>query len=516
MKLANNNKFQKRIFTSEKRVPFYTLKPYNFSNMNKILLYFILSIFLSSCSKELLDLAPISEVSSENYYQSESDFNAAINAAYNGLQGLNDINYKMQEIRADNAYAGRNEAGYDIDNFTLAKSDFNIQEYWILSYSTIFRSNIILDKIDNVELSQEVRDEIAGQAKFIRALVYFDLVRSFGDVPLITKVVSLSESYEIGRSPKDEVYAQIISDLKEASAVLPLSYSGDNIGKATKGAANGLIAKVYLTTGDSQNAKSACETVINSNVYNLLPSYADIWKIENQNSAEIVFAIQYSNGLGNGNVFTYYFAPQVEGVDEYQGTGLRSIRPTANIIRAFEDGDLRKDPTLWPYFTNPNSGDTINEPFFRKFIMGNQLERDGGADWPILRYSDIILMYAEALDQSGDLDGAITQLNIVRSRAFNGDPLKLYSSATITSSAQFREILLHERQVELAAENHRWFDLLRFNKAEEFLQEEVRLQDLNGIDAQTKKMGMQEYQRLYPIPIAEIEKNNKLTQNFGY
>lgn len=482
----------------------------------KAVLFLFAIILFYSCEDKLLNLAPISEVSTENYYQSESDFNAASNAAYNGLQTLNNANWKMQEIRADNAYTGRNEGGFDIDNFTLTKQDVIVADFWQVSYNTVFRVNIILDKIEGTEFSQEYKDRIIGQAKFIRALLYFDLVRCFGDVPLITNVISLSESYEAGRDVKEAVYQQIISDLEDAVALLPVAYeSGADIGRATKGAASGLLGKVCLTNGEYDKAKSALEDVINSDQYQLLASYADIWKIENQNSKEIVFAIQYSDGMGNGNSFNYYFAPQIADVDIYQGSGLRMIRPTAEIIRAFEEGDTRINPTLAPYYINPDSGDTINSPYFRKFLA-DQLNKDGGQDWPILRYSDILLLYAEVLDLSGDTENAINYLNSVRSRAFNGNQEKLYAVSEITSSSQFRDLLLHERRVELSMENHRWFDLLRFNKAEEFMQSEIRVQSVEGETLQTYQINMQEYQRLYPIPAIEIEKNSKLTPNPGY
>lgn len=476
---------------------------------------------LISCEDELLNLSPISQVSTGNFYQTESDFNSAVLAAYNSLQQLNNnVNWKMQEIRADNAYADptRREGNQYIDNFEVAVTDGDVAGFWRISYNAIFKTNIILNKIGDIDLIEQKKDLIIGQAKFIRALVYFDLVRSFGDVPLVTKVPSLSESYEMGRAPLEEVYNTIINDLSDAAELLPLEYELDSdIGRATKGAANGLLGKVYLTIGKHQDAKSVLEKVINSGIYSLLPSFSDIWKIENQNNAEIVFAIQYSDGTGNGNEFNYIFAPLTRGADINPGTGLGMSRPTAELIRAFDEEDTRMSSTLSPYEINPNTNDTVSNAYFRKFLA-NQQVRDGGQDWPILRYSDILLMYAEALNELDDLNGAIDQLNLVRLRAFGGNEEKLYSTESITNSNQFKDILLNERRLELACENHRWFDLLRFGKAEEFLQTEIRVEDYKtGMDLLIYNTSMQEFERLYPIPIDEIEKHNgNLDQNPGY
>jgi hypothetical protein len=486
--------------------------------MKKILTIIIAAFLIYGCEDEYLNLSPISEISSENFYQTESDFNSAINATYNSLQSLNEINWKMQEVRSDNAFAHREEAGWDIDNFEVSTTDVNIAEFYQLSYNGILRANVILDKIDNVEFSQSKKDQIIGQAKFIRGLIYFDLVRSFGDVPLINNVVTLSESYEIERAPLATVYASIISDFADAVNLLPEVYeSSADMGRATKGAANGMLAKVNLTSGNLPEARTALEEVIGSKEYSLLPSYSDIWNISNQNSSEIVFAIQYSDGMGNGNMFNYIFAPLTQGADINPGTGLGMTRPTADLIRAYEENDTRMSATLSPYEINPNTNDTTNLAYFRKFIANQQVQ-DGGQDWPILRYADILLMYSEVLNEMDDLSGAIEQLNLVRSRAFSGLSDYLYDLDMVTNKSEMRDIILNERRLEFACENHRWFDLLRFDKAEEFLQTEIRREDWKtGIDLITYSTSMKEFERLFPIPFEEIEKHNgTLSQNTGY
>ncbi len=486
--------------------------------MKKTLTIIFATILIYGCEDKYLNLSPISEISTENFYQNESDFNSAINAAYNSLQSLNEINWKMQEVRSDNAFAHREEAGWDIDNFEVSPTDVNVTEFYQLSYNGILRTNIILDKIDGVEINQSKKDGIIGQAKFIRGLIYFDLVRLFGDVPLINNVVTLSESYEIERTPVATVYESIIRDFTDAANLLPEIYENSaDIGRATRGAANGILAKVYLTNGNLQDAKTALEEVIGSTKYSLLPAYSDIWAINNQNSSEIVFAIQYSDGMGNGNRFNYIFAPLTQGADINPGTGLGIIRPTADLIRAYEENDSRMSATLSPYEINPNTNDTTNLAYFRKFLANQQVQ-DGGQDWPILRYADVILMYSEVLNDLDDLSGAIDQLNLVRSRAFVGLSDKLYDLDMIANKSEMKDIILNERRLELACENHRWFDLLRFGKAEEFLQTEVRREDWRtGIDLITYNTSMKEFEQLFPIPFDEIELHNgALSQNTGY
>lgn len=483
--------------------------------MKKLIIITLISFVFAGCEDELLNLTPVSEVATESFYKTESDFNSALNAAYNGLQQLNSINWKMQEVRSDNAYAKREEAGYDIDDFQLAATNVDIAENWELSYNAIFRANIILDKIEGADVTDEFKAQAIAEAKFIRALVFFDMVRLFGDIPLVTNVVSLSESFTIQRSSVDEVYAQIVSDLTDASS-LPAYYENNtDKGRPTAGAAQGLLAKVYLTMGHYTDANTALDNVISSGNYNLLPTFEEVFALENENGLETVFSIQYSNGTGNGNSFNFLYGPKVEGADILVGVGQSTLRPTAELMRAFEDGDTRFEKTCSPYTVNPINEDTISDSYFRKFLTTDLIE-DGGQDWPILRYADIILMKAEVLNELDDLTGAIGQINLIRSRAFDGDAAKLIQVADVANKDVMNDIILNERRLELAGENQRWFDLLRFDKAVEFLQEEVRTEDWRtGVDLQTQKTEMKPFQKLYPIPVQEIEKSG-LSQNQGY
>jgi hypothetical protein len=480
-----------------------------------IIIIALISIVFTGCEDELLELTPISENTTDNFYKSESDFNSALNAAYNGLQGLNDIGWKMKEVRSDNAWTKRPDGGFDIDNFQLATSNVFIAEYWEIAYNAIFMSNIILDKIADADITEERISQIIGEAKFIRALVYFDLVRFFGDVPLVTNVLKLSESFDVPRAPKADVYTQIIADLIDATSLSSSNENNADKGRVTSAAAYGLLGKVYLTIGDFGKANDALDIVISNPNYDLLPTFEEVFSVENENGLEDVFSIQYSNGTGNGNGFNYLYGPKVEGADILVGVGQATIRPTAELMRVFEDGDTRKMKTYSPYTVNPINSDTITDAYFRKFLSTDLL-RDGGQNWPVLRYADILLMKAEVLNEQNDLPGAIDQLNLVRSRAFDGDTDKLYKLIDVSDKGAMKDIILNERRLEFAAENQRWFDLLRFDKAEEFLQKEIRTEDWStGVDLQTHKGEMKPHQNLYPIPIQEIERSG-ISQNPGY
>jgi len=486
----------------------------------KKLAIFIVIISLVACENEIINLTPISELTTSNFFESEVDFNNALTAAYDVLQEKNSIDWIMSEIKSDNGTEVKYQSEKDIDNFSVSPTNELISQFWKIAYKGIFRTNIILEKIPGVEFDNTKKDRIIGQAKFIRAYIYFDLVRYFGDVPLATKVLKLTESIEHKRNSVDEVYQQIETDLQEAAALLPSVYSDPkDIGRVTKGAANALLAKVYLTRGKYSESKTKLEEVMGDTQasYQLLPSFKDVFSLSNQNSKEILFAIQYSNGTGGeGNDFMNEFGPGTPGSDVSPGVGAEHNLPTVDLIRAFEPGDTRKDATLREYIVHPTTLDTVNNPYNRKFLV-NQNVNDCGLDWPVIRYSDVILMYAEVLNELDDLSGAINQLNRIRERAF-GDQLHNFDLSSIPTKEEFRIKVLNERRVELAFENHRWFDLVRTGKALEFLQVENRLEDWKtGAILISFELNMEPFETLYPIPLDEIEiSEGNLTQNDGY
>ncbi len=484
----------------------------------KKLAIFISILSLIACEQEIINLSPVSELTTSNFYESEEDFNNALIAAYDVLQEKNKIDFIMSEIKSDNSTEMKYQYEKDIDNFSVNLTNELISRFWKIAYKGIFRTNIILEKIGSADFSDEKKNIIIGQTKFIRAYIYFDLVRYFGDVPLVVKVLRLSEAAEHKRNSVDEVYQQIEDDLKEAASYLPSVYTDSkDIGRITKGAANALLASVYLTRKNYSESKTALEVVMGDAVaaYQLLPLFDDVFSLEKQNSKEIIFAIQYSSGTGQeGHDFMNVFGPINPQADVCIGGGNEHNIPTADLIRAYKPGDTRKAATLKEYVAV--AGDTVNTPYNRKFLVAQNVN-DGGLDWPVIRFSDVILMYAEVLNELDDLSGAIAQLNKIRERAF-GDQLHNFDLSSIPDKETFRTKVLNERRIELAFENHRWFDLVRTGKALEFLQVENRLQDWKtGQILISLTLNMQPYQTLYPIPLDEIElSNGNLTQNDGY
>ena len=485
----------------------------------KKLIILISFIFLIACEDQIINLSPLSELNTNNFYITEVDFNNALIAAYDAIQEKNSIDYIMSEIKSDNGTEMKYQYEKDIDNFSVSSTNEMVSKFWKISYKGIFRTNIILENINAADFDENKKAQIIAQAKFIRAYIYFDLVRYFGDVPLVTKVLKLTESSQMKRSPVNDVYQLIEADLIDAASVLPSVYTASkDVGRVTKGAANAMLAKVYLTQQKYAESKTLLETVIGDTQagYQLLNTFSDVFSVSNQNNKEIIFAIQYSNGTGDGNTFMNEFGPGTIGSDVCPGVGSEHNHPTVDLITAYLPGDTRKAVTLKEYIVNPVTHDTVNGPYNRKYLA-NQLMNDSGVDWPVLRYADVILMYAEVLNELNDLPAAIVQINKIRERAF-GNQLNNYNNVSIPTKEIFRDKVLNERRLELAFENQRWFDLIRTGKALDFLQTEHRLADWKtGVIYISLNLNMQPYQALYPIPFDEIEiSKGVLTQNPGY
>jgi hypothetical protein len=333
--------------------------------------------------------------------------------------------------------------------------------------------------------------------------MYFNLVRIFGDVPLVLKeTVSVTDGYAQGRDPVSKVYDQIVADLIIAATNLPASYSGLNIGRATNGAANALLGKVLLTYGKYDLSATILKAVINSGNYQLLQNYTDLWKTTNANNAESIFEVQYKKGgTGTGSGYTNFFAPRgSESIVSRMGFAYGKNLPTADMVAAYEAGDIRKNASLKETYIRDNQ--VVYDPYTIKYKDIPFTERDADNNWMVLRYADILLMYAEALNElnEGPNNEAYSMVNQVRARA------GLDSLTDGLNKTDFAMALEHERQVELAFEGHRWFDLVRTGRA---LQ--VMNAHFHGVIA------IQPHQLLFPIPQRQININPTIIfQNDGY
>ena len=475
----------------------------------------LLGFSFSSCS-DFLEQNPQTDLSENDFYKTADDILSAVNGAYSSLQE-GDIYgnwYVFGEIPSDNTrnqLSGSVTTQNEFDQFYIDTQNSMIANFWKAAYKVINRTNTILGRIDGIEISTELANRYKLECKFIRALMYFNLVRVYGDVPLVLKEISISESYDILREPKENVYNQIIADLKEAQD-LPVSYSTAEDGRATQGAAKALLANVYMTLHKYAEAETILAEIINSGRYSLLENtpgslnidgYKNVFSPVNHNSKEGIFEIQFlKGGYGEGSNYANNFAPENSGTNVVAvgGTGGNNI-PEMDIYNAYEEGDLRRDFSMsLGYYDNRKNNEWVESRYVCKFMDVPYQNNDASNNYPVIRYADVILMYAEALNQNGKTAEACKYLNMTRRRGFGyqtteTSPVDLQT----TDKAQFALMVEQERRVELAFENHRWFDLIRTGRAVEVMR--------------SKGFSLNETNLICPIPQKQIDVNPKLTQN---
>ena len=475
----------------------------------------LLGFSFSSCS-DFLEQNPQTDLSENDFYKTADDILSAVNGAYSSLQE-GDIYgnwYVFGEIPSDNTrnqLSGSVTTQNEFDQFYIDTQNSMIANFWKAAYKVINRTNTILGRIDGIEINTELANRYKLECKFIRALMYFNLVRVYGDVPLVLKEISISESYDILREPKENVYNQIIADLKEAQD-LPVSYSTAEDGRATQGAAKALLANVYMTLHKYAEAETILAEIINSGRYSLLENtpgslnidgYKNVFSPVNHNSKEGIFEIQFlKGGYGEGSNYANNFAPENSGTNVVAvgGTGGNNI-PEMDIYNAYEEGDLRRDFSMsLGYYDNRKNNEWVESRYVCKFMDVPYQNNDASNNYPVIRYADVILMYAEALNQNGKTAEACKYLNMTRRRGFGyqtteTSPVDLQT----TDKAQFALMVEQERRVELAFENHRWFDLIRTGRAVEVMR--------------SKGFSLNETNLICPIPQTQIDVNPKLTQN---
>lgn len=453
----------------------------------RIFIYLVPVLLLVSCKDSFTSLAPISQRNVKNFYQTETDFNVAVTGAYDALQedGTYGKNYVlMLGMRADNLANGGGATGLAasleaIDQFNEIATAGELQATWSDSYKGIARCNSILSHIDDVDFGEAAKNQIKGEALFLRSLFYYNMAVIFGNIPIQLGEISTPTNVEIEQVPASQIYSQIAADLETAQGLLPESYTGANVGRATSGAANALLGKVYLTAGDNTRAETALRRVVDSGLYDLVPDYADIWGVGNENNMESVFEVQFKKGgIGEGSGFTDFFFP---GTTAGTGDGNIPQLPTDDIVNSYEVGDERLDKSLDENYVD-NAGDTIDQDWVIKYESTPFSSLDADNNWIVIRYADVLLMLAEAIGESIE---AYDLINEVRNRAGLGD-------IGLATPGTFEDKLLQERRVELAFENHRWPDLLRFGKAKEVVSAQLGVPE--------SKITL-----LFPIPQREID-----------
>lgn len=468
----------------------------------------LLAVTLFACD-DFLTLQPENQMNELSFYNNEKDFETALVGAYSGLQ-----NYAMNiifinELATDNCLiqlANAETAVTAFEYMEIPPTNPYLSIYWSNPYGIISRANSILNKIEKASINETSKNTIIGECKFLRAFRYFSLVRLFGPVSLVDiEFTSPNQiaGYDFSRKPVEDVYNFIVSDLTEAERLLP-STIPDNKGKVSVGAVKTLLGKVYLTRHEYDKAASKLKEVIDMNAYSLVDDYGKLFSEGNDDMPESIFEIEFASGnIGEGNNFAGHFYPNVVNMAVFPSLQLGGGRcvPGTSLMNAYEANDLRKDQFVGDQLPMID-GTFSNYTFGRKFIDYSASKTDdGGVNFTLLRYADVLLMYAESLNELGQTNQAYEYINKVRTRAG-------LTALSGLSQESFRLAMERERRVEFALEGHRWFDLVRTGRTQTVLNADYAERGLS--------FSVEEHELLLPIPQGQLDINPDLGQNKGY
>ncbi|MGK6352064.1 RagB/SusD family nutrient uptake outer membrane protein [Parapedobacter sp. DT-150] len=474
--------------------------------------------FFSGCN-HILELTPDSELTEVNFFKTASDMDGAVLGIYNNYQRRFPRDWTISEMLSDNTYRTGyfNIGGIDeLNNLSITSENPLFASFWQTCYEGIFRANSVLFYIDNpADYAESQKEQLTGEALFMRALLYFDLVKLFGGVPLVTSKLSVEETYDIPRAAESEVYAQIVQDLEQAMAYLPAK-ADMPAGRTSKEAAVSLLAKVHVYLKDWAGAKNYLDMAAGFG-FSLEADFGSLWSLGTENNSEIIFAMKYLDGE-NGHALSTDFLPYF-GVSGISARGNENIFPTWSLYKRYTDDDARKDETITPYWKSPNSPPAdppVWYPFVSKFAV-QHTPNASGLDLPVLRYADLVLLRAEVLYNLGQPELALTEINRVRQRAFGNDSHD-YTMADIATEEAFMDKLLLERRLEFAFENERWFDLVRTGRYLTELTTVERYYNPSDGSVQVVTLHPEEHHRYMPIPRSQIDLvgSEVLQQNEGY
>ncbi len=506
--------------------------------MKKIYVYLLLAISAISC-EDFLELEPVNNFTVDGFFENESQLDRAVSGAYIKNRALhNNYQWKIGEMRSDNTSFQDNPNQTanlnleEMDYFLMTVGNNEVRDYWRELYDGISRCNYVLLNIDGINfMDNNDKNVRKGEALFLRVWYFFNLARAYGDVPYTVNTVStldeaLSDEF-IARIDQDVVYDSLMMDIDKAIEYLPVSHPQEDYGRATRGAALMLKAKMLMTHNQRYDLAIPVLEELSSLGYELLDDYESIFNPDNKGNREMIFEIQYSFALGQASNFISRFVPWNSGTDLlFEGTeiaapGSGRNQPTREIIDLYSDDDIRKSVNIAYYITN--DGDSI--PYMGKYAY--PLLNIGAQDvnWPMFRYADALLMLAECYNEVNGFDqNAIGILNLIRLRA--GVPP--YSDASsdpdlvLDGPEALGEAIARERRLELLFENHRWFDLVRRGEAEEvMLAHGLEEKDDKGLLEEGGIVPGQAYttvRTLFPIPEAQLlrfgyEQNEVWTTN---
>jgi hypothetical protein len=517
-------------------------------SQTKVIIYLALFInLLGSCKREFLTLYPEGNLNEGNFYKTTQDFQQAVNAAYVPLRDVANNAYFMDEIRSDNThydYNSKDRGNAATENLTDFLDDANntitLNRYQA-DYNGISRTNVILDRLAAITFTMADADknQITGETKALRAHYYFDLVRNYGGVPLHLHEVKTSGDAFLPRATAEEVYAQVISDFSDALNLLANpTFSAAQTGRITKGTVATELGTAFLYRKEYAKAIPLFQSVTQMG-YSLMPDFREVFNPLNKNgNKEIIFDIQYQSGTtSQQSNFIYRFIPitgnttNILGVNFNNSIGGWNV-PTDDVVSEFEPGDRRFDASIGivegtlDANTNfvpskvvsavnytPPAG-VIAKRFARKFYFPPypNLIQNTDQNWPLYRYSEVLLMLAECLNETSKPGEALPYLNQVRTRAFGAGNGQINT----TDQSALRVAIARERRRELLFENKRWPDLVRTGQA-------IAVMTAHGAKMKQtygyllpQSYNVTQERLLYPIPLREIQLNAQLTQNPGY
>jgi hypothetical protein len=493
--------------------------------INNIFFIPVLLGVLIGCQPDL-EIAPLDQITTSTFYKTEADARSALNAAYSPLQAMYGNEYTAETILTPTTVAADdgipflqgNADRVALWNYRFVPANSWTSGIWSVSFQAIQRANVVIERVPGIQMDEALRNRFVAEAKFLRAFHYFNLVRFYGGVPLVLTETNSLAGLQAPRATVDQVYEVIVKDLQDAETVLPLNYPAAETGRATRGAAKGLSAKVYLTrAGQSPGspfwalAAAKAKEVMDLGVYNLIPDYAKVFEVSSRGGPENVFEITYAKDVF-GQSHATYWAPRGAPIVPFNGFG--TIRVSKSLWDEFVPGDKRRDVSFLTSYTNPANGNvvtlSVENPDFARAVsfwkladLSSTVFSGGAKSFPYMRFAEVLLIYAEALNEAngGPTAEAYNAFNRVRTRAGFTQPL-----AGLSQNA-FRDAVLRERRIELNFEGHRWFDLARTGRLMDAVKKETSF-------SRNPDIGPRHV--LFPIPQREIDINAALEQNTGF
>lgn len=477
----------------------------------------LLVVSIASCNIDYFDTYPTDSMNEGNFYKTEADFQKAVDAAYESLRSTYNNVLMLAVLPSEEAYSRTTDANFQqLGQSWVDSENGTVGEAWSSSYATIAYANIVIERLELGDYTFGKKEAFLAEAKFIRALIYFNMVRLWGDVPLVlNEIKTYDESFSYSRTPSSEIYSQIKSDVEYAINNLPINNSGVDKGRATKWAALSLQGDVFLTLREFDKAEIALEQVVNNSGHELLTDYNAVFEGINSNNNEIIFAVQYARGFdpGIGNPFLDPAWPnEVINCKGIERTGEGGLSMTHQLYHKWDIDDLRfqtmVDSLATPleYIFEPYY--FVSYKFFDSRITSETIE--SGNDLNLYRYAGAKLMYAEALNETGNINGAFEQLQNVRDRA------GLTTSDGIKSSKDAMKLALEDENLfELCYEGHRWFDLKRTGRLQAVMNAFYKGEG-GAYEVGDGSVTVEDYELLFPIPSSEIILMDNVIQNPGY